>query len=265
MEHAAIELKAISCRDLTIPLALFGSPPVYAVVSIGDGTGRAGSRRSQSTQFDRIGGRNPEWDQEMLFDLAGEGLFSLILEFDVIARRGVGGVLGDLVLGKVRVPLRDLVEEYAASRGGGGFRFVRYQVRSPAAKPAGDVTFLYRVRSRSQDVESPSPARVSLVTPSASYYPRPPSPPAAVEEPYAVQLPEAMYYSPAPDSYSYTAAGYCFPGSGYVEPWGPHHPAAPPPMTQPYGLPWNEYASSGAAWSAEGRTHRTPMYGPVNK
>ncbi|MQL85551.1 hypothetical protein Taro_018072 [Colocasia esculenta] len=276
MEHAAIELKAICCQDLFLPIALFGKPPMYAVVSLFDGTGRAGRLQSQSTLFDRKGGRNPEWDQQLRFDLPvdKDSLYSIVLEFEFVSRRGVAGVLGDPVVGKARVFLRDLLEEYNTAFGGSGgrFRSVGFQVQSPDGKPGGAVTFLYRIRSQREGMESPAPLPASPAKPPASYYPPPPV--SFPEESCAIQQPGAMYYyccpAPAPpppsDASGYPATDFNFTWSGSVQSWPPPpppHAAVSPLPADPYGYAWKGYPWTGDAWGVDGRAHPPPMYGTL--
>uniref|UniRef100_A0A1D1XEU1 C2 domain-containing protein n=1 Tax=Anthurium amnicola TaxID=1678845 RepID=A0A1D1XEU1_9ARAE len=245
-----MEVKSLSCRDLSLPLALFGKPPVYAVVSLSDGTdGRAGRQQVQSTPFDRTGGRNPEWDLAMRFDFEGD-LSSLFLDFDFVVRSGTGGILGDRVVGEARIPIKELAEDYsAASFDGGRFRSVGYQVKSSDGKPAGVINFFYRVvNSGSEETTklppppAPPPQRPSIPAggeyefdqpPSCSvrstprYYPSPPSPPAA----------KVGYFPPPPPA---TGIGsyalqqqpcemlYCY---GCPAP-------PPPPPSEAYGYPY---------------------------
>ncbi|CAA7400670.1 unnamed protein product [Spirodela intermedia] len=207
-----IELKALSCQDLSLPLFQWGyPPPVYAVVSLGDGGGSVTRKQSQSTPFDRSGGRNPEWNQEIRFDLAaaaadGSSLRSLLLEFDFVVRSGFGGLLGDKIVGLTPILLRDLVEGYSrdACSSDNRFKSVSYKIDSPSR---GVLTFRYRVRSHLKDSKLPprSPPNLqsqSCGSPHGGEYdaPVPPRPamPSGFYPPLPLSPPATHLYGPLP-------------------------------------------------------------------
>ncbi|KAJ8900167.1 hypothetical protein K2173_024807 [Erythroxylum novogranatense] len=93
-----IELKVVSCKQVTA-CNFFQKLSIYVSVSIiNDGNSKTNDQR-QRISTDTEGDGNPEWNQEMRFDLEEDG-------------------------GKVRVPVKEMVEE---SRGG-IVRFVNYHI-----------------------------------------------------------------------------------------------------------------------------------------
>ncbi|KAJ0101309.1 uncharacterized protein LOC116110689 [Pistacia vera] len=146
MEWSTLEIKVISCTDLKT-FNFFQKLSVYAVVSIADGELKKKEQQQkclqrQKTPIDREGGSHPEWNHLLQFNLRalGDDFSHLFVSFDLNCE---GVVYGNKTIGKVRVPLQDLIDEF-----NGALRFVRYQVRSGDGKPNGVLNFSYKVNGK---------------------------------------------------------------------------------------------------------------------
>ncbi|KAI9121457.1 hypothetical protein K1719_008490 [Acacia pycnantha] len=151
MEPSSIELKIISCKDLR-NFNFFQKLSIYALVYIHsiDPKRKLDEKQAQrqKTHMDKEGGENPEWNQEMKFCLSWVSLHDcdhLFLHFDF---RHDGLLIGDKLIGEVRVPLKDLILEAADAPG--VIRFVNYEVRNHEGKPNGIFNFSYRVIDKKQ-------------------------------------------------------------------------------------------------------------------
>ncbi|EEF50148.1 protein SRC2 homolog [Ricinus communis] len=150
MEWSSLELKLISCRDLRA-FNLFQKLSVYAVVSsFNDELKKKDAEDRQKTPVDTQGGRHPEWNHSMHFDLEPVSLADhLFLKFKL---RCAGVIFGKRTIGEVRVPFKDLIDEYS-----GTVRFMSYQVRSGDGKPSGVLNFSYRLKGKSKEKEDDCP------------------------------------------------------------------------------------------------------------
>ncbi|KAM5568417.1 hypothetical protein ABKV19_016132 [Rosa sericea] len=146
MDCSAIELKVISCKDLKA-FNFFQKLSIYADVFIFNDEMKKEQQQQehlqqrQKTPVDREGDGNPEWNHTMSFDM--KAMSSLddqwdhwYIKFDM---RNDGAVLGKS-LGKVQVPLKELIEEF-----NGAVRFMRYQVKTGDGKSNGVLDFSYHV------------------------------------------------------------------------------------------------------------------------
>lgn len=195
MSSNSVDIKLISCNNLK-SFNFFQKPSVYAVACIGTGDRRGKAERSQvqKTPTDRYGGRNPEWNHEMSFDLdqiPSTQRNLLFLEFDLLCDR----ILGDRLLGQVRVPLSDLIEGADLS-----IRFVRYQVRTSDGKSNGILNFSYKVNIKGKIACYPtvdsSPA-VIFPFPAIEFLPQSPGPqlPGLPTDPYSFRTGGCGYAS----------------------------------------------------------------------
>ncbi|KAJ0231159.1 Calcium-dependent lipid-binding [Hirschfeldia incana] len=111
---------------------------VYAVITL------LGDRDIQKvkTAVDRYGGSNPNWNHAVKFAvnerLAREGRLTLVV--GLFSSR----LLGDKDIGKVEVPLVDLLPSTNGNSNGHGMKFMTYQVRTPSERKKGSLTFSYR-------------------------------------------------------------------------------------------------------------------------
>ncbi|XP_022740450.1 protein SRC2 homolog [Durio zibethinus] len=155
MDWSTLELKVISCRDLKA-FNFFQKLSAYSVVSILIVNEQAKKKEEQQKHLQRQktsiqkGGKNPEWNHVFQFDLQSlppEEVDHLFLKFDL---RSEG--LVDRTIGEVRVPLKDLIDEFC-----GVVRFVSYQVRNSDGKPNGVLNFSYKLIGRIKKSGNGSP------------------------------------------------------------------------------------------------------------
>lgn len=144
----SLELKVMSCKGLQA-FNFFQKLSVHAVVSLtSDNPSNKHHhlhQQPQKTKTDTEGDKDPEWNQDMRFDLdsfSREDFDHLYLLVDL---RYELGVFGDKSLGEVRVPLTDLVGDDEHGENCGVARFVSYEVRNQEKKPNGVLTFSYKV------------------------------------------------------------------------------------------------------------------------
>ncbi|XP_044460438.1 uncharacterized protein LOC123192025 [Mangifera indica] len=143
MEWSTLELKVISCNDLKA-FNFFQKLSVYAVVSIVNSELKKKEQQQKSlerqkTPTDTEGGSHPEWNHLLQLNLRplGDDFSRLFVSFDLHC---AGVVCGNKIIGKVRVPLQDLIDEFTEA-----VRFVRYQVRGRDGKPNGVLNFSYKI------------------------------------------------------------------------------------------------------------------------
>ncbi|XWS33052.1 hypothetical protein CRYUN_Cryun22dG0044900 [Craigia yunnanensis] len=155
MDWSSLELKVISCRDLKA-FNFFQKLSAYTVVSIMIMNEQAKKKEEQQKHLQRQktsidkGGKNPEWNHVFQFDLEilpPEESDHLFLKFDL---RSEG--LVDRTIGEVRVPLKDLIDEFC-----GVVRFVSYQLRNSDGKPNGVLNFSYKLIGRIKKSGNGSP------------------------------------------------------------------------------------------------------------
>ncbi|KAK2634723.1 hypothetical protein Ddye_029515 [Dipteronia dyeriana] len=154
MDRSSLELKVISCRHLKA-FNFFQKLSVYAAVSIINGDSKKKEQQQQclqrqKTPVDREGGTKPEWNHLMKFDLKAldDDFSHFLISFDLHCE---GVVYGKKTVGKVRVSLKDLIDEF-----NGAVRFVSYQVRANG-KPNGVLNFSYKLKGTAKDVVTASP------------------------------------------------------------------------------------------------------------
>lgn len=163
MDSISLELKLTSCRDLKA-FNFFQKLSVYAVVSIlsisnDDSKKKKKNERPQclqrqKTPVDGEGGRNPEWNHMIKFDLKSISLPDQDDHLFLIFKLRCAGVIsGDRSIGEVRVPLKDLIDEF-----NGPVRFVSYQVQTSDGKPNGVLNFSYKLRGKAEKKLDDSPA-----------------------------------------------------------------------------------------------------------
>lgn len=141
MDCTSIDLKVISGRDVKA-FNFFQKLYIYAVVSVVDEESKKNQHQKQldpqQTPVDRDGDGNPEWNHTLHFDLKSIGPFdNLFLKFDL---RNEGVVFGNRSIGEVRIPMKDLIEEFH-----GAVRYLSYQVRNSNGHPNGVLSFSYKL------------------------------------------------------------------------------------------------------------------------
>ncbi|KAK3228939.1 hypothetical protein Dsin_000820 [Dipteronia sinensis] len=154
MDWSSLELKVISCRHLKA-FNFFQKLSVYAAVSIINGESKKKEQQQeclqrQKTPIDREGGTKPEWNHLMQFDLKAldDDFSNFLISFDLHCE---GVVYGKKTVGKVRVSLKDLIDEF-----NGAVRFVSYQVRANG-KPNGVLNFSYKLKGIAKEGVTASP------------------------------------------------------------------------------------------------------------
>lgn len=113
---------------------------VYAVITL------LGDKKKQKlkTPINRSGGSNPSWNHAAVMfsvkeGLAREGRLTVVVKLFSHRR-----IRRDKAIGKVEVPLLNLLSSTNGNGYGHGMKFVTYQVRTPSEKMKGSLTFSYR-------------------------------------------------------------------------------------------------------------------------
>ncbi|XP_065867104.1 protein SRC2 homolog [Euphorbia lathyris] len=144
----SLELKILDCKDLNA-FNFFQKLLVYVLVSLvsDDPKKKLDKNQQQRTPTDSEGDGNPEWKHEMQFDLSEISFVDcdhFFLRFDLCHE---GLYFGDKIIGEVRVPLKDMIQQSS-----GIVRFVNYQVQTPDGKPNGILKFSYKVNGKVKDL-----------------------------------------------------------------------------------------------------------------
>ncbi|XP_038891256.1 protein SRC2 [Benincasa hispida] len=209
----------MECRTLDINIKrakglknvnLFSTMDVYAVVSIsGDPRGKS----KQKTPVAKDGGTDPHWNYPMKFtiDEAAAQSNRLNLKIKLVSDRS----LGDKKIGKVIVPIKQLLDESAKGDEEKSERIVNFSVRTMSGKEKGTVEFSYKFGEK-YTVQAP-----------------PPPPPPAMKS----GEPVTAYPQGYPGSSSGYPAGGAYPpapGTAYAYPPPPHGYGYPPPPQAGY-------------------------------
>ncbi|KAG6586253.1 Protein SRC2, partial [Cucurbita argyrosperma subsp. sororia] len=210
----------MECRSLDINIKnakglknvnLFSTMDVYAVVSIsGDPRGKL----KQKTPVANDGGSDPHWNFAMKFTINEAAAQSnrLNLKIKLVSERS----LGDKKIGKVIVPIKQLLDECAKGDEGNSERTVSFGVRTASGKEKGNVEFSYKFGEK-YTVQAPPPPPVMKTGEAVAAYPQ----------------------GYAGSSSGYPAGGAYPPpaGSAYAYPPPPQGYGYPPPPPQGYGYP----------------------------
>lgn len=231
----------MECRTLDINIKranglknvnLFSTMDVYAVVSIsGDPRGKS----KQKTPVAKDAGSDPHWNYPMKFTINEVAAQSnrLNLKIKFVSDRS----LGDKKIGKVIIPIKQLLDESAKGDEGNSERTVTFGVRTMSGKEKGTVEFSYKFGEKYTVQAPPPPPHVAMKTGEAvTAYPQgyPGSssgyqaggsypPPAGTA--YAYPPPQGYGYPPPPQA-GYAYGGYPppQPGYGYPPVQQPHRP-----------------------------------------
>lgn len=242
----SMDLRSISCKGIK-SFNLFQKPSLYAVMSVADPSSPDGKRQKQKSAADPEGGENAEWEESFRFDLdvGGRGALALTLKINVMDQGNLLLLLPDRTVGKVNVPITDLLAEGSD----GSVRHVSYRVLGTDGKPNGVVTFSYNlnfpvVRLPPSVCCLPPPCTLDPVVPSQAdacyapggqgiplpagdYYPLP------HQQSSAVPSPAADYYPPPNQQHGSAISS---PAADYYPPQGQQYPPAseyyPPPRQQ---------------------------------
>ncbi|GAB2287322.1 hypothetical protein Dimus_021702 [Dionaea muscipula] len=255
MELRALDVKVISASNLK-NVNTFLKMDVYVIGSV------SGDPRSiQRTTVDKDAGTSPNWNYQMHFvlDDAAARQNRIGLLFQIMSDRA----LGDKEIGRVYVPLKDLLDAHEKNHNNNcngaseGLCREERSVQTPSGKLKGTLVFSYKLGEKfTQKVDEPPPlmafppavpaygvgssglsddfsgAKMAYPPPgSAVPYAPPTGYPGVAPTPYP---PPGGYAPPPPQGYPYAQpTGYPpAPGYGYPSP-------APPPYgyTQPgYGV-----------------------------
>lgn len=246
MDSSFINLKLISCKDIHA-FNFFQKLTLYAQVSISSNNPRI-QLNERNTQQQRTpthrdadeDGTNPEWNYNMLFDLAFLSQHSDPAEFFLCFEfRHDGVILGDKFIGESRVPITDLISDVD-----GITRFVSYEIRSADGKPNGIFDFSYKLEGVGKQSTQILDGRISgypVLTPEdcAPEDCAPVKYPISEIErpccyPTGCSVQEGPFYAPvaatvtamAPPPVSYPFAGEC---NYYPPPQPSMYPYPPPP------------------------------------
>lgn len=249
MERRPIDIKLISAKDLK-DVNTFSKMDVYVIASV------SGDPRSiQRSPVDKDGGTSPKWNYEMQFiadeEAAQQNRIGLV--FQIMSDR----TLGDKEVGRVYIPLKELIDGYTGRDGEKVER--EYQVQTPSGKFKGTLKFAYKFGDKftqKQPIHDPVmayPAAASGAGSSgAGAFPAyadnnkgagagagayPPAsgmyaPPVAAPYPAPGGYPPAPqgYGPPPPQAYPYAQPGG-YPPQGYAYGYG--YPGAAPPQGYP--------------------------------
>ncbi|CAL9225544.1 unnamed protein product [Arabidopsis halleri] len=148
MANLTLELNINSASNL-LNVNLITKMNVFAAITInGENTRK---KQKAKTAVDRNGGSNPTWNQTVKFSvnerLARDGHSTLVMR--IISRR----VLGNKEIGRVNIPLLELLNSITPSINGDGngndqeMKLMTYQVRSSSGKRSGSLSFSYRFKT----------------------------------------------------------------------------------------------------------------------
>ncbi|KAE8698319.1 TCP transcription factor 12 [Hibiscus syriacus] len=234
MAHRTLEINVISAKGLK-NVNLIDKMDVYCIISLKGSP----SKQKTRTPVHKDCGKNPHWNFPVKFTV-DESLAkknSLNVKFKIMCER----ILGDKELGKVNVPVQELLDSPGE---GVSMKFVSFQVRKPSGRAEGSLDFSYRFgdavaapfkadkNKGGGDHHQPVTAYPAghMVAGSSS----------SVPEGYPPPVHAGYGYTPPP----HVAAGYGGyppqgvppPGYGYPPPQQPGY-GYPPPQQPGYGYP----------------------------
>ncbi|KAF7801508.1 protein SRC2-like protein [Senna tora] len=260
MSMESIEFNILSCKDLRT-FNFFQKLTLYALVYIDSNDPErrldAQQRQEQRTRTDKDGNDAPEWNHELKFDLRWVSIQDLDHLFFRFEFRHDGVILGDKLIGEVRVPLKDLIQEEGGCALGGVVRFVNYEVSNGEGKANGIFYFSYRLIDT-------TPIRNSSGNLEGKLYPIVDS---VLEDWNSLEIecrpcgcgsgyPAAISPSAPPPPISSSSPEYCY----YYTPPSPHYP--PPPLVPPYGFP-GQYPLPHTAPPLSPGAYGPQYYGPI--
>lgn len=227
MEYRTLELNIISAKDLK-NVNLFSKMDVYAVVSI---SGDPLNPQTATTHRHRDGGTSPTWNFPVKFtindSLANQNRLSL--EVKLISDRTVAG---DTLIGKVHIPLKELLDNPS----GDSFRQVNYQVRTSSGKAKGSLNLSYKFGEKVQAPAMKTTSKHEPVKGKNEHEPVMAYPPPGMAAAGSSSVPYGTPYPPQTQQPGY---GYP-PAPPAAAAYGGYPPAQPggyPPAQPGYGYP----------------------------
>lgn len=201
MNQTTLNLQSIACKSIKC-FNFFQKPSIYAVITITSPSNP--TPQSVKTAADSNGGEDPEFENQIFkFNLDGS---NLTLEIDLMLQGNILTLSGDRLVGKVTVPVIDLLKG-----GGDGFvRHVSYQVIGNDGKANGVMTFSYEIKQKVVKLPAihdnnvyPMPAKQDPYVPPYQQYQA-----TMVHQPPSNQLyPTVELYPPPRPHQQYTVGG----------------------------------------------------------
>ncbi|KAK7841992.1 protein SRC2 [Quercus suber] len=130
MSHPTLDISSISAKDLKLKkVSCFSNKMgLYATVSINGSSNSS----EQKTPIDKNGGSNPMWNSPMKFIINDV----LAAQQTVVVKLKAERIIRDKVIGRVRVPMKELLDNYGDSK---GENHISYTVVTPSGKAKGVV------------------------------------------------------------------------------------------------------------------------------
>lgn len=218
MSHRTLDISSISAKDLKLKkVSCFSNKMgLYATVSI-DGSSNSSE---QKTPIDKNGGSNPIWNSPMKFTINDVAAAQQTVVVKLKAER----IIRDKVIGRVCVPMKELLDNYGDSE---GENHTSYTVVTPSGKAMGVLDLRLKLGELVNYPTGPGHGVVDVYQhpPTPAYGGYPPPAPA-----YGGGCPPVLAcgggYPPAP-----AYGGAYVPAPGY----GPYMPYTAPdaPVQQP--------------------------------
>ena len=265
MDSGSMEIKVMYCKAVN-SFNFFQKLLVYVLVSIVRNDGDPDKKplklqkQKRRTPTDKEAEGDPEWNHPMHFDLTEvsfQDCDNFFIHFDLCHE---GLYFGDKIIGEVRVPLKDLIQE-----ANGIVRFVSYEVRTPDGKPNGMLNFSCKVKNMGTNSSQtgitgypivnhqPYPTSEVQSLPEQVHYPtldleaNAPETCTVSQAPYTsdwTQYSSQENYKPPPEAYYHPPPPPPPPPPMVDGAWGCYCPPRPPPLhTWPPGA--NNYSSRG--------------------
>lgn len=226
MEYRPLDITVISATNLK-NVNMFMKMVVFAEVFI-SGEHEESPTTKRRTHMDRSGGCDPEWNHRFKFSVEEASIFRNFINFHLKAERG----LGDKVVGVVRIPLIDLLQDSIDNKTSQDTE-AEYQVLTTAGKAKGSLKISFRFGEKFiQQVDAITPVTNTTTAALPDIYPQPPTNGTDVvgnggyyPPPYALHPQPGMVPGqyPVPPGYSYPGYMYPYPPAYYPPP-----PAVPP-------------------------------------
>ncbi|XP_074358484.1 protein SRC2-like [Apium graveolens] len=221
MEYRPLDITVISATDLK-NVNMFMKMVVFVEVFISGEHDESPTTTKRRTHMDRSGGCDPEWNHRFKFTVDEPSIFRNFVNFHLKAERG----LGDKVVGVVRIPLMDLLQDSMDNKTSQDTE-AEYQVLTTAGKAKGSLKISFRFGDKFiQQANAITPV---TNTSTADMYP-------PLQTNGTDVFGHGGYYTlnsqpgMVPGQYPVPPPGYSYPGygGGYIYPYPPTYYAPPP-------------------------------------